>query len=106
MHEIGFEHLHVTPEEEAALAQSIWEQDNVELTTVGVDVGHDRVELPIAQSTFDSSKCAIQQFYKRQLGARSTYSFYTRIGIYDPCYKSYSYDYSQYTQFIHYLLIW
>ena len=49
MHEIGFEHLHVTPEEEAALAQSIWEQDNVELTTVGVDVGSSTSHLMFAR---------------------------------------------------------
>ena len=39
MHDLGFEHLHMTPEQEKELADTIWQQDNVELTTVGVDVG-------------------------------------------------------------------
>jgi ethanolamine utilization protein EutA len=39
VHDLGFEHLHMTPEQEKELADTIWAQDNVELTTVGVDVG-------------------------------------------------------------------
>ena len=39
MHDLEFEHLHMTPEQEKELADTIWNQDNVELTTVGVDVG-------------------------------------------------------------------
>lgn len=39
VHDLGFEHLHMTPEQEKELADAIWAQDNVELTTVGVDVG-------------------------------------------------------------------
>jgi len=39
VHDLGFEHLHLSPEEQSQLAEAIWEQDNVELTTVGVDVG-------------------------------------------------------------------
>ena len=39
VHDLGFEHLHMSEEEQAELAEAIWEQDNVELTTVGVDVG-------------------------------------------------------------------
>ena len=39
MHDLGFEHLHMSPEEEKELAEAIWAQDNVELATVGVDVG-------------------------------------------------------------------
>ena len=39
VHDLGFEHLHMSPEEQSELAEAIWEQDNVELTTVGVDVG-------------------------------------------------------------------
>jgi ethanolamine utilization protein EutA len=39
VHDFGFEHLHMTPEQEEELASTIWGQDNVELTTVGVDVG-------------------------------------------------------------------
>jgi ethanolamine utilization protein EutA len=39
VHDLGFEHLHMTPEQEKELAETIWVQDNVVLTTVGVDVG-------------------------------------------------------------------
>ena len=39
VHELGFEHISMTPEQEQDLADTIWKQDNVELTTVGVDVG-------------------------------------------------------------------
>ena len=39
MHDLEFEHLHMTPEQEQEMAETIWNQDNVELTTVGVDVG-------------------------------------------------------------------
>ncbi|MEK9683590.1 MAG: ethanolamine ammonia-lyase reactivating factor EutA [Rhodospirillaceae bacterium] len=39
VHDLGFEHLHMSQEEQAELAEAIWQQDNVELTTVGVDVG-------------------------------------------------------------------
>ena len=39
VHDLGFEHLHMTPEQEKELAETIWAQDNVVLTTVGVDVG-------------------------------------------------------------------
>lgn len=49
MHEIGFDHMHVTPEEAAALAKAIWNQDNVEMTTVGVDVGSTTSHLMFAR---------------------------------------------------------
>lgn len=39
VHDLGFEHISMTPEQEQDLADTIWKQDNVELTTVGVDVG-------------------------------------------------------------------
>jgi len=39
VHDLEFEHLHMTPEQEQEMAETIWNQDNVELTTVGVDVG-------------------------------------------------------------------
>ena len=39
VHDLGFEHISMTPEQEQDLAETIWKQDNVELTTVGVDVG-------------------------------------------------------------------
>ncbi len=49
MHELGFEHMHVSPEEEAAIAKTIWDQDNVELTTVGVDIGSSTSHLMFAR---------------------------------------------------------
>src|SRR5438477_5875899 len=36
MHELEFEHLHVDPDEVNEVA---WSTDNVELTTVGIDIG-------------------------------------------------------------------
>ena len=39
VHDLTFEHLHMAPEQEKEMAETIWNQDNVELTTVGVDVG-------------------------------------------------------------------
>ncbi len=39
MHELGFDHAHMTPEEREHLAEVIWGADNVEFTTVGVDIG-------------------------------------------------------------------
>jgi ethanolamine utilization protein EutA len=39
VHDLGFEHISMTQEQEQDLADTIWKQDNVELTTVGVDVG-------------------------------------------------------------------
>ncbi len=49
MHDLGFEHMHVSPEEEAVIAKTIWDQDNVELTTVGVDVGSSTSHLMFAK---------------------------------------------------------
>ncbi len=39
MHDIGFDHLHPTAEDQAALSDTISSRDNVDLTTVGVDIG-------------------------------------------------------------------
>jgi ethanolamine utilization protein EutA len=39
MHLLGFDHVHATPEEQALLSETIWKADNVELITVGVDIG-------------------------------------------------------------------
>jgi ethanolamine utilization protein EutA len=49
MHDLGFEHMHMTPEQEAEMANTIWAQDNVELTTVGVDVGSSTSHLMFAK---------------------------------------------------------
>ena len=39
MHDIGFDHLHPPAEDQDALSNTIASRDNVDLTTVGVDVG-------------------------------------------------------------------
>jgi len=39
MHEIGFDHLHPSAEDRARLSDTISAVDNVDLTTVGIDVG-------------------------------------------------------------------
>ena len=49
MHELGFDHAHMTPEEEKHLAEAIWTADNVELTTVGVDIGSSTSHLMFAK---------------------------------------------------------
>jgi ethanolamine utilization protein EutA len=49
MHDLGFEHVHMTPEQQQQVADTIWSQDNVELTTVGVDVGSSTSHLMFAK---------------------------------------------------------
>ena len=49
MHDIGFDHLHPSPEEREHLSEVIWAADNVELTTVGVDVGSSTSHLMFAR---------------------------------------------------------
>jgi ethanolamine utilization protein EutA len=39
MHDIDFVHIHVDPEEKQQLSEVIWSADNVELTTIGIDIG-------------------------------------------------------------------
>lgn len=39
MHELGFDHLHPSAEDRARLSETISAVDNVDLTTVGIDVG-------------------------------------------------------------------
>lgn len=39
MHDVEFAHVHVTPEQAQSLSETIWRADNVELTTVGIDIG-------------------------------------------------------------------
>ncbi|MGA2395317.1 MAG: ethanolamine ammonia-lyase reactivating factor EutA [Candidatus Lustribacter sp.] len=39
LHEDAFPHDHLTDEEKARLADAVWRLDNVEFTTVGIDVG-------------------------------------------------------------------
>ena len=49
MHDIGFDHLHPPPEEKARLSETIWSADNIELTTVGVDIGSSTSHLMFAR---------------------------------------------------------
>lgn len=39
LHEDVYPHQHLTPQEQAELADAVWRLDNVEFTTVGIDVG-------------------------------------------------------------------
>ncbi len=39
MHDIGFDHLHPAAEDQSALSETISSRDNVDLTTVGIDIG-------------------------------------------------------------------
>jgi ethanolamine utilization protein EutA len=49
MHDLDFDHGHMTPEEQQAIADAIWSADNVELITVGVDVGSSTSHLMFAR---------------------------------------------------------
>jgi len=50
MHEVDFSHEHVeTAAERAAIARSIWDQDNVAFTTVGIDIGSSTSHLLFAK---------------------------------------------------------
>jgi len=39
MHDVEFSHVHTTPEQAESLSETIWRADNVEMTTVGIDIG-------------------------------------------------------------------
>jgi ethanolamine utilization protein EutA len=47
MHDLEFEHLHVTPDD--AVNEVAWAADNVELTTVGIDIGSSTSHLMFAR---------------------------------------------------------
>lgn len=49
MHDSGFDHLHITPAQKEALGEVIWSADNVELTTVGIDIGSSTAHLMFAR---------------------------------------------------------
>jgi len=50
MHESDFDHEHVeTPAERAAIARTIWDQDNVAFKTVGIDIGSSTSHLLFAK---------------------------------------------------------
>src|SRR3954453_2609259 len=48
MHDLEFEHLHVSAED-AAINEVAWAADNVELTTVGIDIGSSTSHLMFAR---------------------------------------------------------
>src|SRR5262245_63489603 len=48
MHDIEFEHLHIDPAD-AAVNEVAWAADNVELTTVGIDIGSSTSHLMFAR---------------------------------------------------------
>lgn len=39
MHDVEFSHVHTTPQQAKSLSETIWRADNVEMTTVGIDIG-------------------------------------------------------------------
>jgi ethanolamine utilization protein EutA (predicted chaperonin) len=50
MHEVDFSHEHIeTAAERAAIARTIWDQDNVAFTTVGIDIGSSTSHLLFAK---------------------------------------------------------
>jgi ethanolamine utilization protein EutA len=49
LHELGFDHLHPTDEEQKQLSDTIWSADNIELRTVGVDIGSSTSHLMFAR---------------------------------------------------------
>lgn len=49
MHDLDFDHMHPSEEERRALSEIIWQADNVELTTVGVDIGSSTSHLMFAR---------------------------------------------------------
>ncbi len=50
MHEVDFSHEHIeTAAERAAVARTIWDQDNVAFTTVGIDIGSSTSHLLFAK---------------------------------------------------------
>jgi len=54
MHDIDFEHEHaqLTEADKAEMAKFIWSQESVELNTVGIDIGTERVRNPYLQDDF------------------------------------------------------
>ena len=50
MHEVDFSHEHIeTAAERAAIARTIWDQDNIAFTTVGIDIGSSTSHLLFAK---------------------------------------------------------
>src|SRR5690242_11100155 len=51
MHELDFEHEHATEADREELARFIWSQDNIELKTIGIDIGSSTSHLLFAKVT-------------------------------------------------------
>jgi ethanolamine utilization protein EutA len=51
MHEMDFEHEHATEADREELARFIWSQDNIELKTIGIDIGSSTSHLLFAKVT-------------------------------------------------------
>lgn len=49
LHELGFDHIHPSEEQKKRLSDTIWSADNIELTTVGVDIGSSTSHLMFAR---------------------------------------------------------
>jgi ethanolamine utilization protein EutA len=49
MHDLEFEHLHVTEQDAREINEAAWLADNVELTTVGIDIGSSTSHLMFAR---------------------------------------------------------
>ncbi|MPZ55424.1 MAG: reactivating factor for ethanolamine ammonia lyase [Rhizobiales bacterium] len=49
MHDLEFEHLHVTDDDTREINEAAWFADNVELTTVGIDIGSSTSHLMFAR---------------------------------------------------------
>jgi len=49
MHDLEFDHIHPSEEQKEQLSDAIWSADNVEFTTVGVDVGSSTSHLMFAK---------------------------------------------------------
>ncbi len=49
MHDIEFSHVHATPEQAKSLSETIWQADNVEMTTLGMDIGSSTSHLMISR---------------------------------------------------------
>ena len=50
MHDLDFVHIHVDPEEREQLSEAIWNADNVEMTTIGIDIGSSTSHLMFARA--------------------------------------------------------
>ena len=53
MHDLEFDHMHVAPGDE--VNEVAWAADNVELTTVGIDIGSSTSHLMFARCTCSGS---------------------------------------------------